>query len=159
MRESAPARRSTGNLVEENKKPRVFLDSNVVFSGLYSSQGPPGIIVQRHAEGRLKVVISRQVLHEVVRTVTERLPRALPTLRAFLENAPPEICADARPREAAKWMEFLHAEDAAILAAAVAARPDYFVTGDRHFIDNPLIARKARLFIVTPARFIDASGR
>lgn len=145
--------------MEEDKKLRVFLDSNIVFSGLYSSLGPPGLIMQRHVEGRLTAVISRQVLHEVVRTITERLPRALPALKTFLESAPPEICADARPAEAAKWMELLHAEDAAILAAAVAARPDYFVTGDRHFLDNPAIARKARLFIVTPARFIDALDR
>jgi putative PIN family toxin of toxin-antitoxin system len=144
--------------VEENKVMRVFLDSNVIFSSLYSSQGPPGLIVQRHVEGRLTAIISRQVLHEVVRTVTERLPRALPALKTFLESAPPEICGDARPAEAAKWMEFLHAEDAAILAAAVGARPDYLITGDRHFLGDPAIARKARLFIVTPARFIDASG-
>ncbi len=112
--------------MEENKVMRVFLDGNVVFSGLYSSQGPSGLIVQRQVEGSLAAIISRQVLHEVVRTVTERLPRALPALKTFLESAPPEICADARPAEAARWIEFLHAEEAAILAAAVGARPDYF---------------------------------
>jgi len=44
----------------------------------------------------------------------------------------------------------------AILAAAVAAQPDYFVTGDRQFIENPEIAGKTELHIVTPAQFIKA---
>jgi putative PIN family toxin of toxin-antitoxin system len=137
-------------------KPRVFLDSNVIFSGIYSSKGAPAVILERFIEGRLRVVVSQQVLDEVIRTVKEKLPEALPALRKLLVNAPPEIRKDPTPDEVKRWSGLLDAGDAAILAAAVAAQPDYFVTGDRHFTENPEIAERAGLHIVMPAQFIEA---
>ena len=140
-------------------KPRVFLDSNVVFSGLYSARGAPAVILDRFIEGRLMVVVSQQVLDEVIRTIKEKLPEALPALRKLLLNTPPEIRKDPTPEEITRWSGLLDAGDATILAAAVAAQPDYFVTGDRHFTENPEIAEKADLHIVTPAQFIEARAK
>lgn len=140
-------------------KPRVFLDSNVIFSGIYSSRGAPAVILERFIEGRLMVVVSQQVMDEVIRTIKEKLPEGLPALRKLLVNAPPEIRKDPMPEEVKRWSGLLDAGDAAILAAAVAAQPDYFVTGDRHFIENPEIAKKAGLQIVTPAQFIEGWAR
>ena len=140
-------------------KPRVFLDSNVIFSGLYSSRGAPGIILERFIEGRLRVVISQQVLDEVIQTIKEKLPEALPALRGLLVNMPPEICKDPAPENVKRWMKLMDAGDAAILAAAVAAQPDYFVTGDKRFFENPDIAKKSGLQIITPARFIESVGK
>ena len=70
---------------------RVFLDTNVIFSGLYSSEGPAGIILDRFIKGDFIVIISQQVLEEVVRTISEKLPVALPTLRKLLGNVSLEI--------------------------------------------------------------------
>jgi len=56
-------------------------------------------------------------------------------------------------------MKNLPLGDAAILAAAMGAQPDYFVTGDKHFTGNPGIAEEAGLHIVTPARFLRLLGR
>jgi len=114
------------------------------------------VILERFIEGRLRVVVSQQVLDEVIRTVKEKLPEALPALRKLLVNAPPEIRKDPTPDEVKRWSGLLDAGDAAILAAAVAAQPDYFVTGDRHFTENPEIAERAGLHIVMPAQFIEA---
>jgi len=136
-------------------KPRVFLDSNVIFSGIYSSRGAPPVILERFIEGRLMVIVSQQVMDEVIRTIKEKLPEALPALRKLLMNAPPEIRKDPPLEEVKRWSELLDAGDAAILTAALSAQPDYFVTGDRHFTENPEIAEKAGLKIVTPAQFIE----
>ena len=135
--------------------PRVFLDSNVFFSGLYSSEGPPGMILSRFIEGRLRVVISRQVLDEVVETIRDRLPDDLPFLRKLLMSAPPEIVEDPTPEGVARWAKVIQAGDAAILAAAVAAQPDYLITGDKHFLANGGVAEKSGLEIVTPAQFLE----
>jgi predicted nucleic acid-binding protein len=75
-------------------KLRVFLDSNVIFSGLYSAEGAPGIILERLIEGELKGVISQQVLDEVVRAIKLKLPEALPALRKLLMSLPLEIRPD-----------------------------------------------------------------
>ncbi|MBW2040351.1 MAG: putative toxin-antitoxin system toxin component, PIN family [Deltaproteobacteria bacterium] len=133
---------------------RVFLDSNVIFSGLYSSAGAPGKILEWFMEGRLMMVISKQVLDEVVRTIKEKLPGALPALRKLLISTPPEVTKDPPLEEVTLWAKVIDAEDAAILAAAVASQPNYLITGDKHFFDNPDISEKSGLNIVTPAEFV-----
>ncbi len=135
-------------------EPRVFLDSNVIFSGLYSPKGAPGIILEHFIKGKISMVISQQVLEEVIRTIKEKLPEALPDLRRLLVNVPPEVAADPKVDEIERWTMRLSVADAAILAAAVAAQPDYFVTGDNHFIGNPGIAEESGLHIITPAQFL-----
>ncbi len=135
-------------------KPLVFLDSNVIFSGLYSSEGAPGIILELFVRGSISVVVSQQVLQEVIRTVKEKLPYALPALKRLLINTPLEVVADPKLPDIKRWTKHLHPGDAAILAAAITARPDYFVTGDRHFIDNSDIVKETGLTVVTPARFL-----
>ncbi len=136
-------------------KPRVFLDSNVIFSGLYSSAGAPGKILERFIQGELRVVISQQVLEEVVRTLGAKLVEALPTLRRLLVSVPPEIVQDPSLEEVARWVGVLHPADAGILAAAMAAQVDYLVTGDKHFFEKPDMAEKIGLRIVTPTQFLE----
>lgn len=102
-------------------KPRVFLDSNVIFSGLYSPEGAPGIILEYFVKGRISVVVSQQVLEEVIRTVKEKLPDALPALRKLLVNAPPDVSADPELPDIKRWTKKLSLGDAAIMAVAIAA--------------------------------------
>lgn len=135
-------------------KPRVFLDSNVIFSGLYSPQGAPGIILEHFIEGVISVVVSQQALEEVIRTIKEKLPEALPALKKLLVSSPPEVGAAPTPEEVKHQAKKLHLADAAILAAAAAAQPDYFVTGDKHFLENPGIAQDTGLHIVTTSQFL-----
>ena len=45
--------------------------------------------------------------------------------------------------------------NASILAAAISARPDYFVTGDGHFLQISSIIEQAGLRIMTPAQFLE----
>ena len=136
-------------------RPRVFLDSNVIFSGLYSAEGAPATIVKYFIEGRMTVVISQQVLDEVVRTIKAKLPEALPSLRKLLVNSPLEIWKDPTPEEVARWAEVINPDDAGILAAATDAEPDYLITGDSHFFKSPVIGRKSGLQIVTPGQFLE----
>ena len=103
-------------------KPRVFLDSNVVLSGLYSSRGAPGLILEHFVKDRISVVVSRQVLEEVIRTIKEKLPDALPAMRRLLVNTPPEVVSDPKLTDIKRWTKKLHLEDAAILAAAALIR-------------------------------------
>lgn len=137
------------------RRPRVFLDSNVIFSALYSSGGPPATIVERFIQGELRAVISPQVLEEVVRTVKRKLPEALPALGRLLLAVPPEITRDPAPEEVTRWAGVMGKDDAAILAAAVVTQPDYLVTGDKAFLANPSIAEGSGLRIVTPAQLLD----
>jgi predicted nucleic acid-binding protein len=100
------------------------------------------------------VVISQQVLEEVIRTVNKKLPAAVPALKRFLLNAPPEIVADPEPGAIERWAKKLSVGAASILAAALTAKPDYFITGDNHFFENSDLAKEPDLNIVTPTQFL-----
>ena len=51
--------------MENNKKLKVFLDSNVFISGLYSEKGAPGIIMNNYILGWMDISISQKVLNEI----------------------------------------------------------------------------------------------
>jgi uncharacterized protein len=132
---------------------RVFLDTNVIFSGLYSPKGTPGLILEYFIRGHIEIVISQQILEELIQTLKEKLPEALPAMKMLLINTPPEICVDPSAETLKPWVKIIHPADAAILAAVIAAKPDYFVTGDSHFLENRTIQEKSGLKIITPAQF------
>jgi len=138
---------------------RVFLDTNVIFSGLYSDKGAPGAILDYFLQGKFRVVVSRQVLDELVAVMKQKLPEALPALRALLINMPPEVTPSPQTNEIRRWEEILQPGDAAILAAAINARPDFFVTGDNHFLDNTDVIKQTGLNITTPADFVKQFGQ
>ena len=135
-------------------KPRVFLDSNVIFSGLYSSRGSPAVILDHFIKGYISVVISQQVLEEVVRTIKEKLPDALLLLQRLLVSTPPEVVTDPPLENTKRRKKKLSLADAAILEVAIIAQPDYFITGDNHFFGDSNLAEDSGLRIITPAEFL-----
>jgi putative PIN family toxin of toxin-antitoxin system len=130
---------------------RVFLDTNVLFSGMHTPDGPAGSILEHLVLGRISAVICQQVLDELVRVFNRKLPGMLFALREFLINARIEIDRDSDPEDAAQWSGLVPEEDCIILAAAVAAEPDYFVTGDRHFLGNIEVEEACGLIICSPS--------
>ncbi len=135
---------------------RIFLDSNVLISGIYSPVGPPYKILRLHLAERLRIVVCQLVINEVIRNLRAKKPEGLPVLYQLLSNAPPEIAANPSVEDVNIWKEYLDAEDSIILAAAIHARVDCFVTGDKHFNSAALKSQKLSLKILTPAEFVAA---
>ena len=134
----------------------IFLDSNVIISGIYSKAGPPGKILDLHTAGRIQIVVCKFVLEEVIRNIKVKRSKDIPALYAFLSNAPPVVAVDPGINEILLWAKYLSQEDAIILAAAIHARVDYFITGDKHFHSAALKSQKLNLKILTPAEFVAA---
>jgi putative PIN family toxin of toxin-antitoxin system len=133
----------------------IFLDTNVLFSSLYSAKGSAGLILDYFIDGKIDVVFSQQVLEEVIRNMKIKIPVALPVFRNLLLDNPPKIIENPSIKEVTQWAEYINFDDAGILAAAVAIQPDFLVTGDRHFFENHQIATESGLRIVTPAQFLN----
>jgi predicted nucleic acid-binding protein len=105
------------------------------------------------------MVLSSQVLEELVHTLQAKLPHALAGLYLLLTSNPPEVFADPDEDDVTRWAQVIHPADAPILAAAAAAQVDYLVTGNtRHFVDNPAVAGQSGLRIVTPAQLVNLLG-
>ena len=137
------------------EKLRVFLDSNVFISGLYSAKGGPGIILDYFIAGKIVIIISQKVLNEVIEVLQEKLPKILPFLQEFLLSYPPEIIKDAKPENIKKWSGLVNEDDAMILESAMSCEPDYFITGDKHFFNNPLNEKRSGLKILRPENFVN----
>ena len=135
------------------EKLRVFLDSNVFISGLYSEKGGPGIILDYFIAGKIVIIISQKVLNEVIEVLQEKLPEVLPFLQEFLLSYPPEIIKDAKPENIKRWSGLVNEDDAMILESAISSEPDYFITGDKHFFGSPLIEKRSGLKILRPENF------
>ena len=135
---------------------RIFLDSNVIISGIYSKAGPPGKILDLHTAGRIQIVVCKFVLEEVIRNIRVKRSKDIPALYAFLSNAPPTVAVDPGINEILRWAKYLSYEDAIILAAAIRAGVDCFITSDKHFHSAELKSQKVNLKILTHAEFAAA---
>lgn len=131
----------------------VFVDTNVLFSGVYKDHTPPGKILNLHRDKKIRIVVSQQVLDEVVRNIKRKYPIGLPKLIKFLTTHPPVVQPDPSLQQTKKWLSVINSVDAPILAAAVSAKPKYLVTGDKkHFTIK--VAQASRLTILSPKEFI-----
>lgn len=137
------------------KKLKVFIDSNVFISGLYSGKGNPGLILNNFIFGNIDISISQKVLNEIIAVLKEKMPDILSTLQKFLLSHPPEIIKDPTSENIAKWSGIINKNDAMILESAITCQPDYFITGDKHFFGNTLIDQKSGLKIVKPQEFLN----
>jgi putative PIN family toxin of toxin-antitoxin system len=110
---------------------RILLDTNIIISGLLSSESPPGKLIQGWLDGRFELVTSQAQLDELLRALGyERLcDRISPEqARDFLENietaaivvsSMPEVGFSSDP------------DDNIILATAIAGSADLIVSGDK----------------------------
>jgi putative PIN family toxin of toxin-antitoxin system len=146
------------NYTVSKNRPRIFLDSNVIFSGFYSPQRVTGKILRLCVDGKIILVISRQVLDETMRNAKRKAQDMLEPLTRFLITVPVEVVANPEPLEIKQWSQQLSAADASVLLAAIAAKPDYFVTGDNHFLRNPDLEKLTALRIITPAQLLQVPG-
>ncbi len=136
--------------------PRVFLDTNVIFSALHSPTGPPAHILRLHIDGAIQVVLSQQVLEELARTITAKLPAAADAVQTLLVNAPPEVVPDPPLAEVKRWTQMVGPVDAPVIAAALEAGADYFITGDRELLAKADEIAKEGITALSPRQFIKA---
>ena len=116
-------------------KPRVFVDSDVLFAGAASgSEHGASLVVLRMAEITLiDAVVSEQVIVEVERNLSGYLPGAVPVFRQLVSRCL-RVVPDPTAAELATCRTLANPKDAPILAAAVREVCPWLVTFNvRHF--------------------------
>jgi putative PIN family toxin of toxin-antitoxin system len=130
---------------------RVFLDASALFAAVYSSSGSARDLLLLVVEDEVQVVVSQDVLDEVQRNLSRKVPEKVAMFQQLLALADPEVIADPGQEAVRSAEEYVVAKDAPIVAAAINAQPDYLVTYDRkHLLDPPTVAQRSGLTIVTP---------
>jgi putative PIN family toxin of toxin-antitoxin system len=141
--------------MDQESSLRVFLDSNVIISGLYKKDSPPGQILRLFTKGDIKVVVSQHVLEEVIGTIKEKFPEIIFDLNTMLIRSKPDVVAAPGEQDVKRWGNKISIGDAEILAAAVLARPHYLITGDNHFLHNIALKQGLGFEIVSPVQFLE----
>lgn len=132
---------------------RVFADSSVLIAGAGSRRGASRAVMIMAEIGLFKLVLSRKVLEECQRNLSEKVPAALPVFAELMAHIEPEILPDPLPEESARWQAIIKAKDAPILAAAVNAGVDRLLSLDMQDF-TPEVAAQSGLIIQTPGDFV-----
>jgi predicted nucleic acid-binding protein len=131
-------------------KTRVFIDSSVLFSAVYSTSGHSSDLLVMGAEGDTLAVISDFVIIETRRNIREIKPEKLARLDRLLVTVKFEI-VKVSSNDVADAKQWIVLKDAPVLAAAKIASVDMLVTLDKkHFLGQPELENYINAPILTP---------
>jgi predicted nucleic acid-binding protein len=118
------------------KNLKVFLDTSVLFSAVFSQTGGARKLFHLAEAGLLLLIVGPTVLREADEVVRRKVPASLPFLAQLLEAGQVETCSAPTPKQIKTARSLVaYAPDARVLAEAIRAEPDWFVTHDKeHFL-------------------------
>jgi len=140
---------------------RLVIDTNVLVSSVLTPGGNPDEVLQGVFDGGLHLILSRAILEEArrvfsypkIRKLQEQESVSVEEIEGFLISLG-RISTLVAPMEQSS---FIHEDpaDNMILAAAVAGRADFIVSGDRHLLD---LKEHRGITILTPAGLMKRLG-
>jgi predicted nucleic acid-binding protein len=140
------------------KVVRVFLDSNVILSGLLSERGAPRIILDLLS---LKLPFftgstGRYNLIEIERNLRKKMPGLLSLYKAYLPKLHLKVIPLPRPEEVRGFSGKIAEKDIPVLISAIRSKVDFLVTGDKQHFGKMKELDKYPFHVVTPSEFIDS---
>ncbi len=141
----------------EERKVRIFLDSNVVLSGLFSDRGSPRIILDLLSLDLpvLTGVTGEFNIMEIERNLEKKMPEILPRYREYLPLLNLEITPLPSSKEVKSLEGHIAAKDVPVLASALKANVDFLVTGDKKDFGRPRRRGGYAFRIVGPSEFLE----
>jgi len=139
------------------KKHRIFLDSNVLLSGLISERGAPRRLLDILALDLpvLTGLTGRYNLIEIERNIVKKAPAVWPVFQAYLPKLKLEIVPLPSPDDVRRLAGTADPKDIPVLASAVTGHADYLVTGDKKLYSSAVESRRFAFPIAGPAEFLD----
>jgi len=119
-----------------NRKPRVFVDANVLIRGITLPRYPYEVL-RLGTEGKITLVTSSLVLADVRYYLARLFPDSLANFQAFLSVAAVEVVSDPDPSEVwANQRLVRDVKDVPVVLAAAAAGVDYLLSTDADLTDD-----------------------
>ena len=139
---------------------KIFLDSNVILSGLLSEKGSPRVILDLLCLDLpgLKGATGEYNLREIERNIQKRLPDGLGLFQSCLPRLRLEIVPLTSVPDLQSYLPLIVAKDAPVLEAAVRCGADYLVTGDKRDFDRLKGDERIPLEIVNPVELVKLLG-
>jgi predicted nucleic acid-binding protein len=137
------------------KNVKVFLDSNVILSGLLSDKGSPRVILDLLCLGlpMLSGATGEYNIVEIERNLMKKMPEVLPVYRKYLPLLDLEVIPLPSSGAIRKLLGTIADKDVPVLASAISCNADFLVTGDKK--DFIKLKGKYHFRIASPAEFLD----
>ncbi len=118
------------------KNLKLFLDTSVLFSAVLSQTGGARKLFHLAEAGLSQLIVGPTVLRKADEVVRRKAPTSLPLLAQLLEAGQVETCSAPTPKQIESARNLVaYIPDARVLAEAIRAEPDWFVTHDKeHFL-------------------------
>jgi len=123
------------------KVDRVFLDTNVLISGLIFREGNEAAVLEKAGLGLVEIVLSTRVISEARNVFADKFPQRAQVLEDFLSGARYEVSPEpggADLEVAARLVR--DPDDVSILASILLTGPDAALTGDKHLLTDEIKA-------------------
>jgi predicted nucleic acid-binding protein len=136
---------------------KIFLDSNVILSGLISDKGPPRIILDVLTL-RLPFLMGstgEYNLIEIERNLKKKMPGLLSVYKRYLPSLNLKVIPLPRPAEIRDFFGKIADKDIPVLVSAIRGKVDFLITGDKQHFEKLKASRKYPFKIITPSEFLD----
>lgn len=140
------------------KAVRVFLDSNVILSGLISDKGAPRIILDLLTLGLpfLQGLTGQYNMAEIERNLKKKLPAGLSLYQKYLPQLHLDIIPLPTVKEISQYSGITAAKDVPVLVSAMKGKADFLVTGDKKdFLSIAKRIKPISLMILSPGDFLN----
>ena len=140
---------------------RVFLDSNVIISGMLSDKGAPRIILDLlslHLPGIIGIT-GEYNLVEVERNLTRKLPKALPVYREYVPKLSLTVIPFPTVEELTEYFGAINNKDLPVLLSAIKGGADFLITGDTKDFSLINDSHRYSFTVISPAEFLVKIGK
>lgn len=137
---------------------KVFLDSNVILSGLLSERGAPRIILDLLSLGLPFLIGStgRYNLIEIERNLKNKIPGLSSLYKAYLPKLNLKVIPLPRSEDVRSFSGQIVEKDIPVLISAIQGKVDFLITGDKQHFGKMKGLNKYPFQVVTPSEFIDS---
>jgi len=131
---------------------RIFLDTSPILAGIWSDRGGGRVLLGLGEAGAVALLTSRLALQELEGALRAKAPEAVGTLALILDRAQFTIVGPPSQDQLALARNLVaHPGDADILASALNAQVEFFVTMDqKHFLANERVMSGVTFKLGTP---------
>lgn len=145
----------------EKRPVKVFLDSNVIISGIFSDKGSPRIILDILCLGLPFIVAStgRYNIIEIERNLKRKMPKAILIYKKYLPDLNLEIIPLPSKEEIEEYYGYTSEKDVPVFVSAIKGKADFFVTGDKKDFSKLKKQRHLKFKILNPSEFLDIFRR
>ena len=133
---------------------KVFFDASVLLAGAKSKSGGSRVILQLAEKGKIDALTSRIVLEEVKRNLKKKFSQAASVSCARWLKATKPGVINVGEKEIRKYLGFVAAKDAHVLAAAKKGKAGFLVTLDKSHLLKLKAHPKIPFQILTPRELI-----